>query len=302
MMDPTKRGPTGPNGRAVVGLYPNLDKPEARPVAAAILRTLRALDVDVVLPRREAQALGVPQHGLATRYWGRRTRFAITLGGDGTLLSAAKRLAPQDIPILGVNLGRLGFLTEFEPEDVDAGIEAALAGTLAVDERMMMEGVLSRRGHAEGRYLAVNDLVVAKGPFARMVRLQLTLDRGEEEAYTADGLIVSTPTGSTAYSLSAGGPVVAPGVEAVLVTPICAHTLSARSLVLPAATEVAITVAGHVEAYLTVDGQVGAAMNVGDRLTARRAEHRLKLLRRPEHRFWSVLRTKLAQAEEVGPR
>jgi NAD+ kinase len=276
-------------------LYPNLAKPEARPVAEAAMRLVEGMGASVVLPRREAQELGVPDLGLATRYWGRRVAFALSLGGDGTLLSAAKRLAPQGVPLLGVNLGRLGFLTEVEPTELEAALAEALAGHLVVDDRMLLEGVTWRRGSISGRYLAVNDLVLAKGPFARMVRLELSLDGGDRELYTADGTIVATPTGSTAYSLSAGGPVVAPALEAMLITPICAHTLTARSLVVPAQTEVALTVVGDVEAYLTVDGQVGATVEVGDGLTVRRAPFKVRLLRRRAYRFWSVLRTKLSQ-------
>lgn len=284
-----------PEGRPTVGLYPNLDKPEARPVVEEAISLLLAHGAGVVLPQREAQCLERPELGLATRYWGRRVAFALSFGGDGTLLSAAKRLAPQGVPLLGVNLGRLGFLTELEPNDLEEGLKAALAGRLVVDDRMMLEGVAWRRGAMNGRYLAVNELVVAKGPFARMVRLQLALDGGDRELYTADGLLVATPTGSTAYSLSAGGPVVAPSVEAMLITPICAHTLSARSLVLPPETEAEIRVVGDVEAYLTVDGQVGGTLDVGDALAVRRAPFKLRLLRRRQYRFWSVLRSKLAQ-------
>jgi NAD+ kinase len=264
-------------------------------VAEETMRLLARLGVGVVLPQREAQLLGAPEQGLATRYWGRRVAFCLTLGGDGTLLSAAKRLAPQGVPVLGVNLGRLGFLTELEPTDLEAGIEEALSGRLLVDDRMMLEGVTWRRGAMNGRYLAVNDLVLAKGPFARMVRLQLSLDGGERELYTADGMIVATPTGSTAYALSAGGPVISPGVEALLITPICAHTLSARSLVVPPETEAQLTVVGDVEAYLTVDGQVGATLGEADALGVRRAPFKVRLLRRQGYRFWSVLRSKLAQ-------
>ena len=219
----------------------------------------------------------------------------VVLGGDGTLLAVARASGSARVPILGVNLGTLGFLTEISQEELFETLEEMRAGRLVSEERMRLDVTLERDGEIAGRYLALNDAVIARTALSRMVDLETRADGADVTTYHGDGLIVSTPTGSSAYSLSAGGPLVLPGFEAVLLTPICPHTLGQRPLVLPAECDVEIraqdTRGGDVQ--LTVDGQVGCEVREGDCVRVRRSEHPLHLLVRPDRNHFEVMRRKL---------
>ena len=220
----------------------------------------------------------------------------ITLGGDGTLLRGARLVAPYGIPVLGVNLGRLGFLTSIGPSELDAALTAVIQGDIVLDERMVLAVQAERPdGTRHGEYLAVNDVVLHRGGVARMLRLIVHAHREEVGTYSADGIILATPTGSTAYSLSAGGPIVSPSLDCIIATPICPHTLAVRPLVLPAAETVTVEVLSpSEELILTIDGQQGARLLPGDRLVVCRAKVPLRLVRFPGQTFFSTLRRKLA--------
>ncbi len=253
--------------------------------------------LQAVLPMPAAALLGRPDLALPMSEW-RQVDLALTFGGDGTLLQAATQLAAFGIPLLGFNLGRVGFLTELEGRDLESGLADAVAGRYLVEERMMVDGSLVRDGEEIGHHIALNDLVITKGPLGRLVRLQVTVGQSALGTYSADGLILGTPTGSTAYALSAGGPVLTPEVEAILVTPICPHTLSSRSVVVPPDVTVSVELlpAGdRTETYLTVDGQLGEHLATGDCLTVRRSAITTRLLRRPGYDFLDVLRRKLSE-------
>jgi NAD+ kinase len=219
----------------------------------------------------------------------------LTLGGDGTLLRGARYLEGHPIPILGVNLGRLGFLTTCGRDDLFEAMARLAGGEYLVVPRMALEATaLGRDGEGRGHWLALNDVVLHKGGFARLVRLTVSVDQEAIGAYSADGLVISTPTGSTAYSLSAGGPVVAPTVESLIVTPVSPHTLAMRPLVLPP--EVQVTVRaddGPEQLLVTVDGQVGTTFTGGEALVVRRADHPVHIVRFPGTTFFSRLRLKL---------
>lgn len=231
--------------------------------------------------------------------------LVVSLGGDGTLLRAARSVVGRDVPILGINLGRLGFLTSLSPGGVAEGVRRVLGGDYQIEDRVALEAeiVPGRDGPAR-RFTALNDVVVHKAGAARVVRLDLWAGRGrrqgqEEEigSFSGDGVILSTPTGSTAYSLSAGGPIVAPELDCLLVTPILPHTLAVRPLVVPGSAT--ITVAALDRAgplYLTVDGQEGAAFAASDRVSVRIGEARTRLVRLPGHSFFATLRQKLSWA------
>ncbi len=217
----------------------------------------------------------------------------LTLGGDGTMLRGARLVAGRQIPILGVNLGRLGFLTACAGEELSEALERFAAGDYVVQHRMSLEARTSRDG-AE-RWRALNDVVLHKGGFARVVHLRVLVNGELIGAYAADGLIISTPTGSTAYSLSAGGPVVVPTVDSIVLTPISAHTLAVRPVVLPPAAEVAVKADdGPEELLVTIDGQVGTMFTPGDTLTVRRAERPVLLVQFRGTTFFSRMRRKLA--------
>jgi NAD+ kinase len=219
---------------------------------------------------------------------------AIVLGGDGAVLSAARTLAGQGIALLGVNVGKFGFLTETTLADLEPVLDRILAGDYTVAERMMLGCVLERDGQQVLRTVALNDAVVSRGALSRLITLGLHVNDEHVTTYRADGLIVSTPVGSTAHSLAAGGPVLCPEMNALIVTPICPHTLSNRPLVLPAESTVTTTVGDCAEApSLTVDGQVSRPLERGDRVHVRKAKSSLRLIQTGRHTFFETLRNKL---------
>ncbi|HLB25401.1 MAG TPA: NAD(+)/NADH kinase, partial [Nitrospirota bacterium] len=223
----------------------------------------------------------------------------VVLGGDGTLLAVARAIGDRDVPILGVNLGTLGFLAEIARGDLFSALEGVLAQRFRIEERMRLDVRVERGGAAASRTLALNDAVVSNTALSRMVHLETRADGAEVTTYHADGLIVATPTGSTAYSLSAGGPLVYPTMQALLLTPISAHTLTQRPLVLPETCEVQVRVreARGGRVHLTVDGQVGRELALGDRVTVRRAEWPTRLLVDPARSHFDVMRAKLRWGE-----
>jgi NAD+ kinase len=220
----------------------------------------------------------------------------LTLGGDGTLLRGARLVAREGVPVLGINLGHLGFLTAAAPGEMETALARWLAGDFELDERMALEVRAGQAdGEAGGSYVALNDAVLHKGGAARVIRLAVHASGGEEVGtYSADGMIFSTPTGSTAYSLSAGGPIVAPTVDCIVATPICPHALGLRPLVLPADETVTVEVLSpSEELILTIDGQEHERLVPGQRVAVRRAERPVCLVRFPGQTFFSTLRRKL---------
>lgn len=222
----------------------------------------------------------------------------IVLGGDGTLLAAARAVAKVDVPILGVNLGSLGFLTEVRLDELYATIDALESGTTLRDPRSMLTCQLLRRDTVVGEYVALNDVVITKSAIARMAEVEVAVDEMFVASYKADGVIVSTPTGSTAYSLAAGGPVLEPSVDAFVITPVSPHALTNRPLVVKDSAVISLTVGGATEeAYLTVDGQIGVPLLQGDRVVCKKSAHRVQLLRASKRTFFEVLRAKLKWGE-----
>jgi NAD+ kinase len=220
-------------------------------------------------------------------------KFEAVLGGDGTLLSAARAVAKAAITVLGVNLGSRGFLTEGPLEQLYPTLEGVENSRCNLETRSMVHCEVVRKGKVVSTYEALNDIVVGKGTISRLNSCDVYVDGEFVSAYKADSLIVSTPTGSTAYSLSAGGPIVMPTVDAFLVTPVSAHSLTHRPLVVPDTSNIELVVnTGEDEAYLSVDGQVGMPMYDGDRVRCRKSEHQVKLLR-VQGTFFDVLRAKL---------
>ena len=227
-----------------------------------------------------------------------KPELVIVLGGDGTLLAAARAFAHTNIPLLSVNLGQLGFLTEVPLSDLYRTLQAWCEGTAAIEVRSLMRAVLFRAGERTRQWDALNDVVVAKGTIARMADFTVEIDRQLVATFRADGVIVSTPTGSTAYNLAADGPIVMPTVNAMLVTPICPHLLTIRPIVVPGSSEITVTVdvVPH-ETYLTVDGQEAVELMLGDSIHCRRSELHVKLLRLHRNGLFNVLRSKLSWGE-----
>jgi NAD+ kinase len=218
----------------------------------------------------------------------------VVLGGDGTLLSAARGVGAKETPLLAVNLGGMGFLMTTGPEQIFEALEAVLAGEYTVQSRTVLSGLVIRDEETVARYNALNDFVVNKAAIARLLQLEVFVDGDFMCSYRADGLILSTPTGSTAYSLAAGGPVIAPTVEGFCLTPICPHMLSNRPVVVNESSEFEIVfVGGDDSTFLTVDGQVGLNLRPDDRIVARKADHRVRIVETQKQRFFDVLRNKM---------
>ena len=275
------------------GVISKPDKPELARVVPDLLGWLRKHDYQVVMdPETAAYAAGfevVARNDMASR----PLNFVIVLGGDGTLLSAARAVAKSDVPVLGVNLGSLGFLTEVPLENLYTTLQSIEDSCCNVDTRSMVRCDVMRQDTSIAQYDALNDVVVGKGTIARLNHCDVYVDRLFVSRYQADSLIVSTPTGSTAYSLAAGGPILMPSVEAFVITPVSAHSLTHRPLVVRDTAEIEIVVkTGEDEAYLSVDGQVGMPMFDGDRVRCRKSQYQVKLLH-VQGTFFDVLRTKL---------
>jgi NAD+ kinase len=227
-----------------------------------------------------------------------KPEFVIVLGGDGTLLAAARAVAQLDIPILAVNLGSLGFLTEVRVEELETAVKAAIEGRCIRDARAMIACDLERQGKKVGSFFALNDVVVTKSAIARLLEVEVRVDKEFVADYKADGVIISTPTGSTAYSLTAGGPVLVPSVDAFIVTPVSPHALTHRPLVVRDSSEITLSMKGSVDqTMLTIDGQTPVEALAGDQIVCRRSAKQVQLLRLPGRTFFEVLRTKLKWGE-----
>ena len=279
-----------------IGIFPNLDKDNALELTGQLVNWLEERGIQAGLAADIAGLL--KREDLSLPNWDAPLDLVVVLGGDGTLLNAAKAVALSGTPVLGVNLGHLGFLTEVETGDLFSSLPRVIQGDYKVEERMMLDAEVIRAGRPVAKFLALNEVVLTKGSFARLVRFEVEIDGGSVDTYSADGVIVSTPTGSTAYSLSAGGPIVTPDLGVMIITPICPHTLYWRSLVISSDREVKIRVdMAHPETMLTVDGQVGYGLERGDEVNVTRTAVTARLVRTSNRSFFSLLRSKLKEGE-----
>ena len=276
-------------------------KPDA-PQAAEVLRRLVAWLVQhglTVTLEKETAGL-VPAAALAAVRKSdlpAQVDFVVVLGGDGTLLSTARAVGDLGVPILGVNLGDLGFLTATTLDEMIPALKEFLAGRMTLDARMMLAARVVRRGEVVSEHAGLNDVVITKSAMSRIINLRVAVEGQYATAYRADGLIVSTPTGSTAYSLSAGGPILFPTMDAVVLTPIASHTLTNRPIVLPGSVRIEVTLLTDQEVMATVDGQVGVPLLEQDTVQIQQAAARIRLVRFPQRDFFSVLRSKLKWGE-----
>ena len=267
-------------------------------VVPPLLAWLEEHGVRTVLDPETAGSLKDDGLGKTRHQVAEQADLLLVLGGDGTLLAAAREAAPRGVPILPVNMGSLGFLASFTVDELYPALEATLAGESTINERVLLLVERVNRGEILTKQRVLNDSVVHKGTLARMIELELYVDDGFVCRYRADGLIVATPTGSTAYSMAAGGPIVHPMVESILITPICPHTLSDRPVVIHDTSKIELRVAESSESvFLTLDGQTGVPMQVGDRVRITRAEERLKLIQPPNKSYFEILRSKLKWGE-----
>jgi NAD+ kinase len=241
-------------------------------------------------------ALGEPV--LARDALGAKIDLLIVFGGDGTLLSAARALGGHDVPILGVNLGGLGFLTSVTLEELYPALEQVLEDKHRTSDRMMLDAEIRRKGEPSEVQCALNDAVANKGARARMLDFDVNVDEQHVGRYRADGLIVATPTGSTAYSLAAGGPIVDPSLDAFIITPICPHMLTNRPLVIPGASQIDLDfTAADEPVYVTLDGQISFQLEPTDRVRIMKSAKRVALVRPPSKSYFQILRSKLRWGE-----
>ncbi len=277
----------------VIGILSKPKFPSMKATLTQLVAWLRDHGKRVVLDPKAAVLLGKG----ASRYGGRiadEADMVLVLGGDGTLLNAARLVARRSVPILGINMGGLGFLTEVGADQLYKTLERVFARDYAIEERLMLRARLERHGKGMTDATVLNDVVVTKGELSRMIVMSIAIDGQFVTSLRGDGLILSTPTGSTAYSMSAGGPIVTPSVNTLLVTPICPHTLTHRPLLVPSTATLAVTLTSHDKgAMVTFDGQVGVAMTEGDLVTITPSKHKTRLIRFPESTFYDVLRRKL---------
>lgn len=279
----------------VIALIVHTGKRQAVALATKLLPNLQQANIEVRMDKLTALAvgqkgLGVSEENLAT------TDAAIVLGGDGTLLNAARLFSAAGVPILGVNLGHLGFLTEIEPTELDWALPRLLKGEYHIDERMMIDVQVWRNGNCLEQFSALNDAVISRSAFARLVTLEARVGDSLLGIFVGDGLILATPAGSTAYSLSAGGPIVHPDINGIVVTPICPHTLGARAIVARAEDTIRVLVKSQVvpeELVLTIDGRAGMRLGSSDEIRVFRSKTRARLIRLADRSFYDVLALRL---------
>ncbi len=273
-------------------------------VAATLRRLVGDLDkrgLKVLLDESAARHCDAPQQPvLERRALAESCDLAIVVGGDGTMLNAARSLAGADVPILGVNLGRLGFLADVSPDEMSERLDEIFAGDYEEERRSLLHASVLRVGEIVSSSDALNDVVIHKWDIARMIEVDTSIDGHFLNSLRADGLIVSTPTGSTAYALSGGGPILDPALEALVLVPICPHTLSNRPIVVSDQVEIEIVVHGEdsTEAQITCDGQVNFELVSGDLIRIKRKDHDLRLIHPRGHDHFDIMRRKLRWAEQ----
>lgn len=277
-----------------IGIIPNLQKASSLDVTEELIKWLESKSSKVLLNEITANEVNRPDLAQRPSDIYKNSDFIIVLGGDGTLLSVARQVVWHQTPILGINLGHLGFLTELELDNMYEGLEKVVKGDYRLEKRLMLEAVVVKNNMITDNFAALNDIVISKGSFSRIIQLKTYINHSFIETYSADGLIISSPTGSTAYSLSAGGPILSPDVGGMVITPISPHTMNSRSIVISDMEEVKVELVGDKnDVMLTIDGQQGYRLNAGDIVIVRKAESHAIMIKLKDKNFYDVLRTKL---------
>jgi len=283
-----------------VGLIVNYEKDKARETSCRIIDWLNSKKLKVCIEGNKGKEIGKEELNCPTEKFLKKVDLIISLGGDGTLLRAARLAATEDIPVFGVNLGGLGFLTQIGIDDLEKSLEKLYQGRYFLDERMMLSCTVKRREKEIKKFTALNDVVIGKGAFARIICLATYVNNDYVITYSADGLVVSTSTGSTAYSLSAGGPIVNPNINSIILTPICPHTLSARPIIIGENDQVKITLESSEEKVMvTIDGQEGFVLKPKDEVIIKKSDHIARLIAFKEKSFYAILREKLRWSGQI---
>jgi NAD+ kinase len=286
-----------------IGIIAKQNKPEVIPIVRNLVEWLRPKMIEVVMEEGMVKQFHPPLTGPHLNSMGKEdiptnVEMIIVLGGDGTLLSVARLVGEHDVPILGVNLGGLGFLTEITLEELYRVLEKVVQGDFITDERVVLHASVIRRGERMAEFVVLNDAVINKGALARIIDLETTINGEYLITFKSDGLILSTPTGSTAYNLSAGGPIVYPSLHCIIITPICPHTLTNRPIMIPDDVEIRATLkTKQQEVTLTLDGQQGFTLEFEDVVEVKKAEGHILLITSPYRHYFEVLREKLKWGE-----
>ncbi len=279
-----------------IGIISKPGRPEPQEILKELLPRLRQQGHEAYVDPDTAALLKIEGHTRAEI--ASLVDAVIVLGGDGTMLSVSRLVAEKGIPILGVNLGTMGFITEINRDEIYQAVDAMLSDTCIIEERLMLCARIVREGEKIAEYTVLNDVVINKGALARIIDLEALINGVYVTTFKADGLIISTPTGSTAYSLSAGGPILYPTLSSIVLTPICSHTLTNRPIVLPDEFKVEITLKTLSEdVYLTLDGQVGFSLRKDDIIEVDKSPFKTRLLMPCVRDYFNVLRTKLKWGE-----
>jgi len=279
-----------------IGIISKPGRPEPQEILEELLPRLRRQGHEAYVDPDTAALLKIEGHARAEI--ASLVDAVIVLGGDGTMLSVSRLVAEKGIPILGVNLGTMGFITEINRDEIYQAVDAMLSDTCIIEERLMLCARIVREGEKIAEYTVLNDVVINKGALARIIDLEALINGVYVTTFKADGLIISTPTGSTAYSLSAGGPILYPTLNSIVLTPICSHTLTNRPIVLPDEFKVEITLKTLSEdVYLTLDGQVGFSLRKDDVIEINKSPFKTRLLIPCARDYFKVLRTKLKWGE-----
>lgn len=280
-----------------IGIYAKRNHPAAVKVAGELSAWLQERGIAVFLEKPLAEAMGVGP-GYPGSDLPALVELIVVLGGDGTLISVARQVGALRIPILGVNLGSLGFLTEVTLDELYPTLERVLQGDFAVSNRMMLKAVVRRGGQEIGQYRVLNDVVINKGALARIIDMEVWVDDAYLTTFKADGLIIATPTGSTAYNLAAGGPIIYPGLHCLVISPICPHMLTNRPIIVADESVIRIEVKFQDEdVAFTADGQVGMPLQGGDVVELRKSKSITRLIKSPSKDYFEVLRAKLRWGE-----
>jgi NAD+ kinase len=280
-----------------IGIYAKKNHPDAAAQAAKVVHWLEERGIEVFLEQELAREMGGVS-GYPEKSIPAMVNMIIVLGGDGTLISVARKVGDLGTPILGVNLGSLGFLTEITRKELFPVLEQVLQGEFSVSTRMMLDVRIRRREEEVGRFRVLNDVVINKGALARMIDMEASIDGVYLTTFRADGLIIASPTGSTAYNLAAGGPIIYPGLSCLVISPICPHMLTNRPIIVSEDSLVRVEVKFQDEdVLLTADGQVGMPLQGGDVVEVRKSKSRTMLIKSPTKDYFQVLRTKLRWGE-----
>jgi NAD+ kinase len=287
---------------STIGLIGKSGDPSVAPTLRSLCDYLTGRGCRLILDPSSAGHLGKPEAQAVPRdELGAQCDLVVVVGGDGTLLDAARSVAAHDVPLLGVNLGRLGFMVDVLPVEMLQTLDAVLAGKYVREERLLLSASVTTGSRTLGPFHAFNDVVVRNRDFARVIEFDTYMDGTFISHHRADGIVIATPTGSTAYALSGGGPVLHPSLDALALVPICPHTLSDRPLVLKADRSIEVVISAEMQALVTCDGQINQELNADDRVRIRRAERNVQLIHPQGYDYFKILRTKLQWGRGQNP-